>query len=208
MSTSNATLYAWVRDAAGNVSGKFNQQQVTIDITPPSVSISPVTSPTNLTTKTISGTVSDNKAVASVNVKLGSGNSAAATISNGTWSFALSGLAVGSNSITVTALDVAGNSSAVSTTIVVEQTFPDVKIIPDGRSTTLLLNAYNSLSSGGTILIGSGTLTETFTANKSITATIKGGYDTRFTSNPGYSVLNGKVTIKAGKVVFEKIQVR
>jgi hypothetical protein len=47
-----------------------------------------------------------------------------------------------------------------------------------------------------------------FTANRAITASIGGGYNDAFNSNPGYTVLNGKVTLKAGKVIFNRIRVR
>jgi hypothetical protein len=71
-----------------------------------------------------------------------------------------------------------------------------------------LQNAYNGASDGASILLGEGVLVGAFTANRAITASIGGGYNDAFNSNPGYTVLNGKVTLKAGKVIFNRIRVR
>jgi len=107
-------------DSAGNSSTA--SATVVVDLAPPTVTINPVTSPSSQTSQNLSGTVNDNIGVASVTVKLGSGTPAPATISGGTWSFALSGLLIGTNSITVAAQDTAGNISTASATIVVDQT--------------------------------------------------------------------------------------
>ena len=121
-SAGSKTLYAWAKDAAGNVSSSINRS-VTIslpDTTAPVVVINSVTSPTTATSQTLSGSVTDNVGVASVTVQVGSAVAYAATLSGNSWSFNLSGLTVGTNNITVRANDASGNSSTATTVIVVD----------------------------------------------------------------------------------------
>ena len=113
-------LSAKAFDAAGNV-GTSADQTVTVfnDTTAPLVSINPVSTPTSDPAQAISGSVSDNDAVSSVTVQVGSGTAIAATISGGGWNCPLTGLEIGSNLITVRATDRSGNSSVATTSIVV-----------------------------------------------------------------------------------------
>jgi chitinase len=89
------------------------------DTVAPTVSVNPVSTPSVATSQTISGSVSDNDAVANVTVQVGSGSLATAAVSGNSWSITLSGLVVGSNLITVRATDRAGNSSTATASITV-----------------------------------------------------------------------------------------
>jgi chitinase len=113
-------LSAKAYDAAGNI-GQSTSVTVTVfnDTVVPTVSVNPVSTPSVATSQTISGSVSDNDAVANVTVQVGSGSLATAAVSGNSWSITLSGLVVGSNLITVRATDRAGNSSTATASITV-----------------------------------------------------------------------------------------
>ncbi|MBI5656986.1 MAG: Ig-like domain-containing protein, partial [Geobacter sp.] len=114
------TLSAKAYDAAGNSAQANLVVNVFNDLTAPVLSLNQVTSPTTLTTQTLSGSVSDNNAVASVTVQVGAKVPVAATISGNSWSFGITGLVVGVNSIIVRATDPAGNSTSLTATVTVE----------------------------------------------------------------------------------------
>lgn len=116
------TIAAKAYDAAGNV-GRSSDLKVTVfnDSVAPALSINQVSSPSTATSQTISGSVSDNDAVANVLVQVGSGPATAAAVSGNSWSFPLTGLPVGNSPITVRATDRAGNSSVATASIVVTE---------------------------------------------------------------------------------------
>jgi chitinase len=129
------TLSAKAYDAAGKV-GQSTSTLVTVfnDSIAPVVSINPVAAPSTATSQAVSGSVSDNDAVASVTVQAGSGAAVAASITGGTWSFPLTGLAVGNNLVTVRATDRAGNSSQATATIVVQAVVAPTDPVPAALS--------------------------------------------------------------------------
>ena len=98
---------------------------ITLDTTPPQLTISPVASPTRGAGQTITGTI-DNGVTPAVTISTTAAASPV-TVSGTTWSFQVSGLAKGVNTFTVSATDPAGNSSTASTAITV--------ILPDGDFT-------------------------------------------------------------------------
>lgn len=106
------TLYAWAKDAAGNVSTS-SSAQVLVDATPPTVTLKPVFTPTILTSQILTGTVSDNFSGASVSVQVGAASPVAATVNGTNWTFDLTNLSVGANTIAVTAADAAGNITTI-----------------------------------------------------------------------------------------------
>jgi hypothetical protein len=85
---------------------------------PPTVTLNPVTSMTILPSQTLTGTVSDNRPGASVEVIIGSSPPAVATLNGINWSYTVANLAIGSNTITVTATDAAGNTATVPETTI------------------------------------------------------------------------------------------
>ena len=117
------TIYAWYKDAAGNVSS-VSQASITLDATSPTIIISsPTTSSTYSTssnTLSLSGTASDEASgsgLKEVTWSSSQGGSGTATLTDSTWSLSNITLVSGTNTITVTATDNAGNSSADSLTV-------------------------------------------------------------------------------------------
>lgn len=113
------TIYPWARDRGGNISAVFGTPQtVVVDTTSPAISFSPTTSPTILTSQTLTGTVSDNLPGVTVTVQVGATAPVLATITGPDWVYPVTSLAVGSNTIIVTATDVAGNMAAAPASMI------------------------------------------------------------------------------------------
>ncbi len=115
------TIMVKAEDAAGNQSEETSTS-IVVDITPPaSPTIDGVTTPTNITTQTISGTKPADEATAiSIN-----GKERVAIDSESTWSFDYP-LAEGENIINVSTIDEAGNYSEPATTSITLDTTPPV----------------------------------------------------------------------------------
>jgi alpha-tubulin suppressor-like RCC1 family protein len=134
------TIYAWYKDAAGNVSSTASDT-ITLDTTSPTVSI---TSPTTSTTYTatsstvsLSGSASDSTSgiseVSWSNSKGGSGT-ASGTAS---WSISSISLSSGDNVITVTAKDGAGNTNTDTITITYTATTAQPPTVTTGSATNV-----------------------------------------------------------------------
>jgi hypothetical protein len=103
------------------------QRNIVYDITPPTVTIDPVTSPTNQSSQTVTGTMETG---AAVNVTCATASVGAVTYpTQATWSVTLTNMTVGNNQITVSASDAAGNVSKSITTMIVVDTTPPVTMI-------------------------------------------------------------------------------
>jgi chitodextrinase len=122
-----STTYAYTVaafDAAGNVSAQCSAVQATTksqDTTPPTVSItSPANNSTVSGTTVISGTSSDNVAVASVAISIDGGSYVSAQGTTA-WSYSLNtaSLSNASHTIAAKAADAAGNTTVASITVVV-----------------------------------------------------------------------------------------
>jgi len=123
-------------DTAGN--SAIATTKIIVDKTLPTLTLATITSPTKLTDQLLGGSVSSSsQTIASVTVQVGTGTTAAATITGGSWSYQLSALPAGSNSITIVARDTLGNSSTTSTTIIVDQAAPTLTIDPVTTPTSL-----------------------------------------------------------------------
>jgi hypothetical protein len=170
LATGTNTITVTAQDTAGNTSSKTTT--IIVDQTPPAVTINPVASPTSLTTQTLSGAISDNVGIAAVTVKIGSGSASAATISGGAWSYALAGLAAGTNTITVTAQDTAGNTSSKIAAIIVDQAPPSITINPVATPTALTTQTISGTISD---TIGIASVTVKIGSGADSAATISGG---------------------------------
>ncbi|MBI2471289.1 MAG: carboxypeptidase regulatory-like domain-containing protein [Planctomycetes bacterium] len=109
------TIYAWYKDAAGNVSSAANAS-ITLDTTSPTVTItSPTPSATYTTsssTISLAGNASDSASgISTVTWSNNKGGSGTASGTTG-WSISSIGLSTGENIVTVTATDGAGNTGA------------------------------------------------------------------------------------------------
>ncbi len=123
-------------DLATNVGTDATSNELVVDTSAPNVTVDPRT--TNDATPQLTGTVSDNSAVASVAVRVTvGGNTYTATNNgNGTWTLANNAispaLAQGTYSVAVTGTDLAGNVGidATSNELVIDTTSPVVAIDP------------------------------------------------------------------------------
>ena len=116
-------------DAAGNTGTDATANELTIDVTPPVVTVN--SRITKDTTPSLTGTVNDMGAAISVSV--GGQTRTATNNGNGTWTLAdnsLNALAQGTYNVAVTATDAAGNSASDSTTneLVIDTTAPVVTV--------------------------------------------------------------------------------
>jgi len=71
-----------------------------------------------------------------------------------------------------------------------------------------LQDYYNSVPGDSSIFLSDGILAGSFSANRNITALIKGECNQTSISNSGFTVVNGKVVVQSGKVIFDKIIIR
>ncbi|MFC0588212.1 type VI secretion system tube protein Hcp [Novosphingobium aquiterrae] len=119
------TLRAVATDTAGNTASSALQSQIVVDTTLPTVAVTSqlLTNDTGLSASdlvtsdgrvTLTGTVGDNTAVASVRVFDGATDLGAATLVGSTWTFATT-LAVGTHSLRAVASDSAGNTVQTAT---------------------------------------------------------------------------------------------
>ena len=115
----NITVHA--NDSAGNLNSSI--VYFIVDTTAPSLSITRVTSPTNVTYQNITGTVSD---IGGVGIGTVTVNGIAATNGTGYYYYNLTGLELGNNTITVIATDLADNVAINTTYILV---IPEVPAI-------------------------------------------------------------------------------
>ena len=115
-------------DGAGNQT--LVQRNIIYDVTPPTLTINPVTSPTNTTIQIIGGSIESGATV--------SVSSSTVTVSpvsyptSTTWQAVLSSMTEGSNAITVTGTDQAGNISLPVSASIVLDTMPPVTTASPG----------------------------------------------------------------------------
>jgi hypothetical protein len=98
------TLRVEATDKAGNVD--FNAVVLTIDTKVAPFTLTPVTTPTNVLSQTIGGTI---EAGSTVLVKVGAAAPLPATVTGTDWKFPIAALVDGPNAISVTATDTLGN---------------------------------------------------------------------------------------------------
>lgn len=73
-----------------------------------------------------------------------------------------------------------------------------------------LQGAYDSVLAGSSVTIGARgvTLVENLVLGKDVRVTLQGGYDTRYLNRPGFTVLDGKLTVRRGRLVANKLVIR
>ena len=133
LSDGSHTVRVESTDAAGNMG--FAEVSFTVDTVAPSVAISPVTTPTNVSNQTITGTM---EAGATVTVAVNTTATAGPVTypSPTTWSCAITGLVDGANNIAVTATDAANNSATAATSIAYDSVAPTVSITSPAAGVT------------------------------------------------------------------------
>jgi DNA-binding protein len=132
-------------DSVGNVGNAT--QNFLVDTIKPVVTIYPVTSPTNVSFQTITGTFTESgSGIALITV-----NGVEATISDSTYSATIS-LTEGTNSVYVIAVDIAGNSDLNTTSIVLDTIPPTITIDAVSSPTNIdYQTVTGTIESGATV---------------------------------------------------------
>lgn len=146
------TVYVKFKDTVGNWSGAFSDS-ILLDTLAPPVDIDAVTTPTNIASQTVSGTMESGAAV-SVSVDttatVGVVSYPTATI----WSCMITGLVEGTNNIAVTATDAANNTTTATTGITYDSTAPAVNIGAVTTPTNIASQTVmGTMESGATISV-------------------------------------------------------
>ena len=129
---SNKTLYAWAKDAAGNVSAA-KSGSVAITLSGPTLTLTGMLADGAVTKNpalTVAGTVSGNgTALSSLTVKVGSGAAQAITYDQNTGAFSTAvTLAEGANTVVVTATDANNNQTAITRSITYNPNAADLSV--------------------------------------------------------------------------------
>lgn len=148
-----------VRIVARNKDEHYVMADTSITVLPLIV-LNPLTSPTNLSSLTIGGTVAPGSTVTVATDTPASDG--LATVSGGTWSYTITGLVWGDNVVTVTARSTTGSTS-VSTATITRKPLLTVSVAGDGGGTVA--------STPGTISCQFGTCSELFTFNTPVSLT-------------------------------------
>jgi hypothetical protein len=82
---------------------------------------------------------------------------------------------------------------------------PNTRHAGTGNVYGLVNAAYAAISDGDTLQLRDISFSEVVDCNRSVAITLKGGYDSGFTSNPGTTAISGSLTITSGTVTLENI---
>jgi YVTN family beta-propeller protein/YD repeat-containing protein len=85
-----------------------------------------------------------------------------------------------------------------------------VKVVSTGQGYNLIQNAFTALTAAGTIMAREHTFTEaSLILNKpGLSVLLKGGYDTGYAGNSGYTTLKGRLTIQSGALTVERLVIK
>jgi hypothetical protein len=72
----------------------------------------------------------------------------------------------------------------------------------------VIQTAYNNASSGATLQTLALTFNENLLLARAIPVSIRGGYDCAYSSNPGWTILTGSMTVKGGPVTVENLIIK
>lgn len=188
------TLYAFARDAAGNVSPYF---VTTLIVNSPILTVAVGGTGTGTVTTSPAGISCTNGVCTSTFTGKVNLYATPSVLSNFVgWGEACNGL--------VDACSVTMNGPKTVTA-----TFNAATLLHIGGTTYPTLQAaYEAATRGAVIQMLDNTITGTLTAGKSITVTLKGGYDPSYTSITGTTALTGPIKIQQGKIEADKIVIR
>ncbi|QII12859.1 exported protein [Candidatus Kuenenia stuttgartiensis] len=202
------TLYAWYKDAAGNVSISATDA-ITLDKTAPVVTITNPTSSATYTatgsTISLGGSTSDStsgvSSVAWSNNKGGSGTASGTT----SWNISGIGLSSGENVITVTATDGAGNTGTDTITVTYTATTSSAGTIPTVTTGSATDVTTNSATLNGTVNAGGLSTTSWFEYGET-----SGSYGSKSSTqsasgSKGTTVSIGISGLPAGKTYYYRI---
>ncbi|OFW50585.1 MAG: hypothetical protein A2163_03005 [Actinobacteria bacterium RBG_13_35_12] len=188
------------KDTAGNESNEINATIILDTIAPAILSLETITSPTNISSQTLSGTKEANSSILINDTEVVSINSST------NWSYSYN-LSEGTNNISITSCDAAGNESFAVLTII--EYDPNIYVdigntsgIEDGTQT----NPFNSITegieavtSGKSVMVAAGTYNEQLIINKNI-ALQGASRDNTFITGSGLT--GNLITIEANYVTI------
>ncbi|MCK6488082.1 MAG: Ig-like domain-containing protein [Planctomycetes bacterium] len=187
-------LTAHALDAAGNV-GPDVVVNVTVDYSPPALTVAPLATPSASRIQVLTGTTDD--AAATITVFDGATTLVATQPTAGlSWSATTAALADGVHSLTVTATDTLGNattSAAIPLTVdatgpVATFATPSATVVKPGDAPTIAVTYADAISSVAAITLAAGNVTVTRTGTATAAATVSGsGLSTRTITLSGIS---------------------
>jgi hypothetical protein len=80
-----------------------------------------------------------------------------------------------------------------------------VKIVSDGTTYSTIQEAYSQCSSGDVLEMQATTFNENLDFSSNISVLLKGGYDASFTSQTGFTTVQGMMTVGAGAITVENL---
>ena len=196
------TLYAFIRDASGNVSAPASAQ----------TSITLLNAPLSLAfvgsgTGQVTGGMACTKGESCPPVSFGTGTQVTLNPLPGTDSLftGWSGDCVVSGNSCIVAMNAAKSVSAGF------DIMPAVWLTPGSAAANyfgLLTDAYQVAGAGATIKVKSGTFTESLLLNRGIGIKLKGGFNAGYQSNLGSrSILHGTLIVRSGSLVAEGLAI-
>jgi hypothetical protein len=165
---------------------------------------------------TLNGTVNPNGTSTTAYFQYGTtvsyGNSTPfQSVGNGTSSLSVSDILAGLSPAYTYHYRIVATSSA-GTTYGSDMTFTTtssseglVKRASDGATYSTIQGAYNECPSGDVLEIQAATFTENLDFSSDISVVLEGGYDSSFTSQTGLTIVQGMMTIGAGKITAENL---
>ncbi len=187
------TLYAWVRDASGNISATAFANLA-------------VGNPLTLTiagsgTGSTSGGIACTSGTCKAAYSTGTAVNISATATPGSFFAGWSGACGGTGSCATTVNSPGYLIATFMLTL-------NARNLNSGDTFLPLQAAYNAAESGDVIQSRAVTFIEDLLFNRPVEITIKGGYDAGYQSAGGTSTVQGKVVIQSGSLIADGIQIR
>ncbi|HCE68827.1 MAG TPA: hypothetical protein DER40_15355 [Geobacter sp.] len=187
------SLYAWVRDAAGNISATAFANLA-------------VGNPLTLTiagsgTGSTSGGISCTSGTCKAAYNTGTTVNISATATPGSFFAGWSGACGGTGNCSTTV----NSSGYLVATFMLTL---NARNLNSGDTFLPLQTAYNAAESGDVIQSRAVTFIEDLLFNRPVEITIRGGYDTNYLSAAGVSTVQGKVVIQSGSLIADGILIR
>ncbi|BDV42272.1 serine protease [Geotalea uraniireducens] len=98
-----------------------------------------------------------------------------------------------------------GNNTTVVYTPVGELLYP---VLVDNVQYPTLTNGFGVVTDGGAILATASLFTEELLLNRAVRCTLRGGYDSLFSAQSGYTTVQGTLTLAAGALTVDRLVIR
>ena len=203
-------LQVRAKDTVGNFDATPAINLWSIDLAGPTIAIS---AGSNIFTTSnsviISGTVEAGAQVTvTVNTSATVGPVSISGVGGTAWNSTISNMSLGSiNTITVTAIDAVGNQTVRTANVIFDSTF--VKRTSDALTGSFIQPLYNTSAVSDTLQLRSGSILESPVFDRTgVSINLNGGFDTAFASAAGVTVINGKMTVRQGKVRVNKVKIQ